>query len=102
MMRTVFLLPLILLVTVSFGQNSLFKGNVLDEKGNNISYATVAILDPTDSTLACYAVTNTNGGFEIKDIAPGKYILQSAFIGYKTFYREVIFPSAHPESPLQL
>jgi len=73
-------------------QTISYKGIVLDEKGSAIPYATIALLAPEDSTLAFYAVTNSTGNFEIKNISSGVYILQSSFLGYKTKYKSVHFP----------
>ncbi len=79
-------------------QSFSYKGIVLDEKGNALAFATIALLDPSDSTLALYAVSNSNGNFEVKNIKAGSYILQASFLGYKTKYRAVKFPGEDPES----
>ncbi|MBA3704378.1 MAG: outer membrane beta-barrel protein [Bacteroidetes bacterium] len=72
-------------------QNSI-NGNVLDEKATPLPFATVALLHPEDSTLAFFGISNTDGFFEIKNIKAGKYLLQTAFIGYRTLYKEVELP----------
>ncbi len=76
----------------SFAQTLSYKGNVVDEKGIPISYVTVALLEPTDSTLSFYSVTNSEGKFEVKNITAGTFILQATFLGYKTYYQTIKFP----------
>lgn len=57
------------------------KGAVTDAfSGQPISYANVAIWNSTQG-----AVTDSTGHFEITDVEPGSYRLQSSFIGYKSF-----------------
>ena len=91
MSRLLFLL-FIFQSIVTFSQTFSYRGIVVDEKGAAISYVTVALLVPTDSILAFYAVTNSDGVFEVKNITAGTFILQATFLGYRTFYRTVIFP----------
>lgn len=57
------------------------KGIVTDAfSGQPISYANVAIWNSTRG-----AVTDSVGRFEIMEVRPGTYRLQSSFIGYKSF-----------------
>lgn len=57
------------------------KGIVTDAfSGQPISYANVAIWNSTQG-----AVTDSVGRFEITEVKPGSYRLQSSFIGYKSF-----------------
>ena len=91
-MRKIFLIALILNVTNLFSQTYSLSGIVFDDKAAVIPYATTALLDPADSTLNYYAVTNSTGTFEIKNIKPGTFILQTSFLGFKTKYSIVKFP----------
>ncbi len=91
-MRKIFLIALILNVTNLFSQTYSLSGIVFDDKAAVIPYATTALLDPADSTLSYYAVTNSTGTFEIKNIKPGTFILQTSFLGFKTKYSIVKFP----------
>lgn len=63
------------------GPTYSIKGTVSDAfSGQPISYANVAIWNSTQG-----AVTDSTGHFEITDVEPGSYRLQSSFIGYKSF-----------------
>lgn len=62
-------------------QRYAIKGIVKDAfNGQPISYANVAIWNSTQG-----AVTDSVGYFEITEVKPGNYRLQSTFIGYKSF-----------------
>jgi len=77
---------------LSFAQQNILKGNLVDEKGNPLLYATAVLLYPTDSTLAYYGITNSKGLFEIRNIANGSYILQTSYVGYQSFYKNIKIP----------
>lgn len=81
-----FFLPL-----ASIAQNQL-QGTVLGEQSKPMAYATAALLQPKDSTLAYFGITNEEGSFEIKNINPGEYLLQISFLGYKSLYRSLNIP----------
>jgi hypothetical protein len=67
-------------------------GEVQDENGKLLSYATVALLRPTDSTLAFFGITNDQGIFEIKRISQGNYQMQVSSVGFQTFYLPLKMP----------
>ncbi len=62
-----------------------WKGKVVDEKGDPIPYANVAVLSRTDSTVVCGAVTQEDGTFAIVTNEPDG-IMMVAMLGYKTVY----------------
>src|SRR5882757_7479097 len=74
------------------------KGNVVDEKAVPVPFTTIALLHPADSTLAFFGISNNDGDFEIKNVKQGSYILQSAFIGFQTYYRRIEVPLPTGES----
>ena len=64
-------------------QNGNITGTVIDKNGNfPISYATVVVKDAGAVTTG--AITDDNGFFEIKNLAPKKYTVEIQFMGYKT------------------
>ena len=92
-----FFLFLILTVKV-FSQSSSIKGNICDENGAPIGYAPVVLLNPADSTMAFFGVTNEQGAFEMKAVKNGSYLLQVAFIGHQTAYRKITMPLSGGEN----
>lgn len=68
------------------------KGMVMDGQGKPMKYATVSLLHPGDSTLAFFGISNASGVVEVKNAAGGKYLLQCAMMGYRTYYKPVEVP----------
>jgi len=68
-------------------------GRVSDRQEEPLSYATVALLNPTDSILVYFGVTDDKGTFKITNIKKGEYLLQYSFVGMETFYREISIPA---------
>jgi len=91
MKKIVFLL-LFFPALASLAQQTLLKGDVVDEQGNPLIYATAVLLYPADSTMAYYGITNGTGHFEIKNIHPGSYILQTSYMGYQSFFKKLELP----------
>ncbi len=79
-------------------QQGTVRGRVVDARsGENIEYATVALLSPKDSTLKGGTVTEGNGSFRLE--APyGRYLLRITFVGYEPqYYKSPVTLSAeHP------
>ena len=80
----------------SFSQHSM-RGQVLDEQDQPIDYATVALLNPGDSILAYFGITNTQGNYQIKGIQEGEYIIQFSYVGMKTVYRPILIPLSNSD-----
>ncbi|MCK4880076.1 MAG: carboxypeptidase regulatory-like domain-containing protein, partial [Bacteroidales bacterium] len=81
------------LAGTAFAQHSL-TGRVTDEKGEPLGYATVALLQPADSILSYFGVTDNQGKFRIKSIREGEYLLQYSFVGMETLYENISIPSS--------
>lgn len=84
----------------SWAQISL-QGEMRNLEGKSLPFGTVALLEPADSTLRFFAITDGAGTFLVKDVKPGNYLLQASFLGYETLYRNIQWP-AEAQSPLLL
>lgn len=97
MKRLTFFLFLALTIS-AMAQKGAVRGRVVDARsGENIEYATVALLSPKDSTLKGGTVTDGGGHFKIE--APyGRYLLRITFVGYEPqYYKNTVTLSAeHP------
>ena len=62
-----------------------WKGKVVDEKGEPVPYANVAVLSKADSTVVCGVVTQEDGTFNIVTRETDG-IMMVAMLGYKTVY----------------
>ena len=61
-------------------------GTIIDEQGQPVAYANIAILNPTDSTLLCGGVSNESGYFAIP-YEQDKVLARISYVGYKTIYK---------------
>ena len=97
-MKTLF--TIIAVISLSFSgiaQNSI-KGRVIDENDKPVSYSTVVLLNPVDSILKYFGVTNDEGYYQIKSIKSGKYIMQFSFEGMESISEEIEIPSEKGEN----
>jgi len=78
----------------AFSQVNLIRGEIINETGSPLVSSTVVLLNPADSTMQYFGISGTTGQFEIKNIKEGHYLLQVAFIGYETFYKQLDIPFA--------
>ena len=70
-------------------------GTIIDEQGQPVAYANVAILNPADSTLLSGGVSNESGYFAIPYETPppvgggreGAVLARISYVGYKTIYK---------------
>jgi len=60
-------------------------GKVVDENGNPVAYANVAVLSKADSTVVCGTVTAEDGSFNIVT-SETDGIMMIAMLGYQTIY----------------
>ena len=61
-------------------------GTIIDEQGQPVAYANIAVLNPTDSTLLCGGVSNESGVFVIP-IDQLSVLARISFVGYRTIYK---------------
>lgn len=73
------------------------KGRLIDEDNEPLSYATVALLNPADSILKYFGVTNNEGKYQIKNIKYDEYLMQYSFVGKITTYEEISLSAESPE-----
>ena len=62
-------------------------GTIIDEQGQLVAYANIAILNPADSTLLCGGVSNESGIFVIP-IDQTNIIVRISYVVYKTIYKQ--------------
>ena len=84
MKRLIAILTLVIIGSPSFAKGD-WKGKVVDENGEPLAYANVAILSQADSSVVCGVVTQDDGSFNIVTTKTGG-IMMVALLGYKTVY----------------
>lgn len=93
-MKTILVVSILLLCSVSTFAQSLITGHVYDENKNPIPFANVAVLSCGDSTLLNGGVSDNGGTFRIEMSLDGQYqfenyLLRVSFVGYTTEYRHI-------------
>ena len=76
---------MMLLAAVVAGAKEDWRGKVVDEKGEPVAYANVAVISKADSTVVCGAVTGEDGTFNIVT-RESDGIMMVAMLGYQTVY----------------
>lgn len=83
---------LLVLNSALFAQD--LSGNIQDDNGSAIFFATVALYNQSDSTLVKGETTDENGEFKMKNIADGKYYLVASMLGYEeATYENINYPN---------
>ncbi len=97
MLRLVFFM-LLLAGSAGAGYAGTYRltGRVADSTGTALAGASVSLLYPEDSTLAAFGISNSQGEFVITDAREGRFLLQVAYMGYYTVYRNVEVGAAAP------
>ncbi|MCP9762557.1 outer membrane beta-barrel protein [Lacihabitans soyangensis] len=73
-------------VSSLLGQNLQISGTIKNQKNEGISFATVLVLNAIDSSLVKAETATENGGFVMKNLFGGKYILSVSSVGYKKYF----------------
>ena len=82
------MLMAVIATALSIQAQRTITGKVIDETGEPVIQATVALLR-ADSTSVTNAVTNANGHFSLTAQQNGKFLLRVTYVGYKAQYKNV-------------
>ena len=88
-------LPLVFLLAASpvFAQKTTIFGQVLDQNGAELPGATVILLQPKDSVMAAFSITDAAGNFRFAEVAPGSFLLQVGYLGFEAKWQKLdVFP----------
>ena len=75
-----------------FAQTFPLNGQVFGDDGNPMVYSSVVLLNPEDSTMQAFGITNKTGDYNIQNIKEGDYLMQVAFLGFETHYQLISIP----------
>lgn len=88
------LIIIIPLFVFFFGTGTCFgqyvKGTVRSIDNQDLEYASVALLNPSDSVLVSFAYTDKQGKFEVNEIDTGKFLLHIYLGGYNPYFKEIV------------
>ncbi len=87
-------LPMLL----SAQNNGAVKGKLADSTAKQqLKDASIALLDPGDSTLEMASISKADGSFSTSGIRLGNYLLQISFQGYTTLFKSITLSKSSPE-----
>jgi hypothetical protein len=96
-MKKLLTLSLLLMVAqVVLAQKFSIKGQVVDSTANPMPAATIMLMNPKDSSLVNFGLSDTKGFFEIKNVNRGEYELKITFMGYATFTKRIAAEGTSP------
>ncbi len=79
-----------LLCILSIQMNAqTFSGTIKDTSNAPMIMVGIALLNPDDSTVAGFGITDNDGNFQTSAVRDGEYIFQASFLGYETYNRNV-------------
>lgn len=85
-MRKVGLLFYFLIVLILSANSQELSGKVIDENKTGIPNATITLLRSSDSSIIKYAITHSNGDFNISGASPGFYLIVASSSGFLIKY----------------
>jgi outer membrane receptor protein involved in Fe transport len=89
-MKNKFLLLVLILSGFSAAaQKFSIRGTVTDTLSSPMPSSTVMLMNPKDSSLVNFSVTDAKGAFEMKGISKDDYQVKISFIGFATFIKNV-------------
>ncbi|HEY5822736.1 MAG TPA: outer membrane beta-barrel protein [Cyclobacteriaceae bacterium] len=89
-MKNIFLLIVFLFMYQwAIGQKFTLKGQVTDTLSNPMPSSTVMLLNPKDSSLINFGVTDVKGFFEMKNVTKDDYHVKVTFIGFASFTKNI-------------
>lgn len=81
----------LILMGSSLQAQDVISGKVLEKENAGAPFATVTLLDVTDSTVVKGAITGEDGQYHIKQALPGRYFLAVSSVGYSRYYSQAFF-----------
>lgn len=83
----------------ALAQKSRVTGRVMDsETGDPLVSATVQVMRPDTTGMVGGAVTNNMGGFTVKNLSAGTYVIKVSYIGFRNFYRKITLTDKQKET----
>ncbi|PCJ65204.1 MAG: hypothetical protein COA58_10085 [Bacteroidetes bacterium] len=84
------LIAFCLLSFSSLAQNASVSGKLLDDKGNGVPYASIALSSSLDTSTLQFSVALEDGSFSMKNIEEGSYIIVVACVGYEVEHKPIL------------
>lgn len=83
------ILAFFLFLNVANAQNYSIKGTVVDSLNKGVPFASVALSNIADTSVAQFAVSKDDGSFKMNGVKEGRYYLVVASVGYEVIHYEL-------------
>ncbi len=77
----------------TYEMNSTLAGEVFMEEGETAPFAEIKIYSADNNKLVTSESTDDQGNFLLEDLAPGNYLLEVSYVGYKDFKTPIAITS---------
>lgn len=95
MQRLIVSFLLIFATVMVQAQNFSLRGKINDPENAGLPNATVLLLNPSDSTMVNYGLSNLSGSFEIRNLARREYLMRITYIGFGTHFEKIVPPEGN-------
>jgi hypothetical protein len=68
-------------------QDGTIRGRLENKDEEALAFATVMLLNPTDSVMVHFTTTNEEGRFTFSSIEKGSYLMQCSYLGYNAYWK---------------
>ncbi len=83
-MRYILTLLFLVFIVIAMTAQHAVQGTVVDEQKEALLGATVVLLEPVDSAMVAFAISDSDGQFTLDDVETGNYLLQLSFVSYSS------------------
>lgn len=92
-----FIVSILLIFTTVLvqAQNFTLRGKINDPENAGLPNATVLLLNPNDSTMLNYGLSNLSGSFEIRNLARREYLMRITYIGFGSHFEKIVPPEGN-------
>src|SRR5687767_6318589 len=93
-MKNLLVISLLAISTMASAQKFSITGQLTDTVSNPLASATVLLLNPKDSSLVNFAVSNAQGNFEIRNVSAGEHLFKVTFVGFSSYTKKIATPES--------
>jgi hypothetical protein len=96
MKKLLLLVATLCLATLTYAQSYTIKGTLVDSAKAPLSFTSVFLLLPSDSSLVTFVRADENGSFLFKNIKKQDYLVKATFVGFLPLQELIKYDAAIP------
>jgi len=87
--RLKFFIPIVLLLSYNGISQTILRGKVIDSVNTPLSFATIQVLDSTQTTIITYGITDKEGKYFLEISEKGTYHVKASFLGFRSLTKRI-------------